>query len=138
MKGDRVSRASRRAISVFPTPVGPIIRMFLGSTSCRIASGSRCRRMRLRRATATARLAPSCPTMYSSSRLTTWAGRSSSSAAGAAPADGAASAAAGSPPSPSAAGVSAAGVSAAARDAAASAASRSARAAGVGGVSPSG
>ena len=30
MKGDCASRASRRAISVLPTPVGPIIRMFFG------------------------------------------------------------------------------------------------------------
>jgi hypothetical protein len=28
--GASARRASRRAISVFPTPVGPIIRMFLG------------------------------------------------------------------------------------------------------------
>ena len=33
MNGDCASRASRRAISVLPTPVGPIIRMFFGVTS---------------------------------------------------------------------------------------------------------
>ena len=31
------SRASRRAISVLPTPVGPIMRMFLGITSSAIS-----------------------------------------------------------------------------------------------------
>ena len=56
------SRASRRAISVFPTPVGPIMRMFLGVTSAAISAGRRWRRMRLRMATATARLARACPT----------------------------------------------------------------------------
>ena len=35
MKGALASFASRRAISVLPTPVGPIIRMFFGSTSSR-------------------------------------------------------------------------------------------------------
>jgi len=30
MKGQPARRAKRRAISVFPTPVGPIIRMFFG------------------------------------------------------------------------------------------------------------
>ncbi len=33
------SLARRREISVLPTPVGPIIRMFLGVTSSRSASG---------------------------------------------------------------------------------------------------
>ena len=33
MKGAPASFASRRATSVFPTPVGPIIRIFLGITS---------------------------------------------------------------------------------------------------------
>ena len=37
--GAPVSRASRRAISVLPTPVGPIIRIFLGAISARMASG---------------------------------------------------------------------------------------------------
>ena len=32
-KGASASLASRRAISVLPQPVGPIIRMFLGTTS---------------------------------------------------------------------------------------------------------
>ena len=35
MNGAPASFASRRAISVLPTPVGPIIRMFFGSTSSR-------------------------------------------------------------------------------------------------------
>ena len=35
MNGALASLASRRAISVLPTPVGPIIRMFLGITSSR-------------------------------------------------------------------------------------------------------
>ena len=37
MKGAPASLASRRAISVLPTPVGPIMRIFLGSTSSRKA-----------------------------------------------------------------------------------------------------
>ena len=57
MKGDCASRASRRAISVLPTPVGPIIRMFFGATSSASSGGSFCRRVRLRSAIATARLA---------------------------------------------------------------------------------
>ena len=39
MNGDCASRASRRAISVLPTPVGPIIRMFLGVTSSAMSRG---------------------------------------------------------------------------------------------------
>ena len=35
MNGAPASLASRREISVLPTPVGPIIRMFFGSTSSR-------------------------------------------------------------------------------------------------------
>ena len=42
-KGAPASRARRRAISVFPTPVGPIMRMLLGRISSRISSGA-CRR----------------------------------------------------------------------------------------------
>jgi hypothetical protein len=57
------SLARRREISVLPTPVGPIIRMFLGVTSWRSSSLSCWRRQRLRSATATARLASACPTM---------------------------------------------------------------------------
>ena len=37
MNGAPVSVASRRAISVLPTPVGPIMRMFLGETSLRMS-----------------------------------------------------------------------------------------------------
>lgn len=46
-----------------PTPVGPIIRMFFGSTSSRRSSGSCLRRQRFLSATATARLAAFWPTM---------------------------------------------------------------------------
>jgi hypothetical protein len=53
-KGAAASLASRRAISVFPTPVGPIMMMLLGTIS----------------AMATAFLAASCPTMYLSSSAT--------------------------------------------------------------------
>ena len=38
MKGAPASLASRRAISVLPTPVGPIIRMFFGDISVRSSS----------------------------------------------------------------------------------------------------
>ena len=68
--GVRPVCASLRAISVFPTPVGPIIKMFFGTISSRSFSGSRLRRYRLRRATATDRLACFCPTMYLSSSAT--------------------------------------------------------------------
>jgi len=64
------SVARRRAISVLPTPVGPIIRMFFGITSLRISSLSCIRRQRLRRAMATARLAACWPTMWRSSSWT--------------------------------------------------------------------
>ena len=39
MNGDCASRARRRAISVLPTPVGPIIRMFFGATSSASSGG---------------------------------------------------------------------------------------------------
>ncbi len=61
---------SRRAISVFPTPVGPIMMMFFGATSSRRSSGSFWRRVRLRSAMATAFLAFSWPMMYLSSSAT--------------------------------------------------------------------
>src|SRR4051812_32402498 len=77
MNGAPVSVASRRAISVLPTPVGPIMRMFLGATSFRMSSATRCRRQRLRIAIATARLASCCPTMWRSSSVTIWRGVSS-------------------------------------------------------------
>jgi hypothetical protein len=63
MKGAWASLASRREISVFPTPVGPIMMMFLGAISSRSASGTRSRRQRFLSATATARFASRCPTM---------------------------------------------------------------------------
>ena len=68
--GARTSFASRRAISVFPTPVGPIIRMFFGITSSLMSSGSCCRRIRFRSAIATDRFASACPTIYLSSAAT--------------------------------------------------------------------
>jgi hypothetical protein len=63
MNGASASLASRRAISVLPTPVGPIIRMFFGVISPRSAPSTCWRRQRLRSAIATARLAPAWPTM---------------------------------------------------------------------------
>jgi hypothetical protein len=74
MNGALTRLASRRAISVLPTPVGPIMMMFLGETSARMSSGSCWRRHRLRMATATARLASCWPTMYLSSSATIWRG----------------------------------------------------------------
>mmetsp|Transcript_33674 Transcript_33674/g.82607 ORF Transcript_33674/g.82607 Transcript_33674/m.82607 type:complete len:264 (-) Transcript_33674:155-946(-) len=70
MKGESVIFARRRAISVLPQPVGPIIRMFLGTMSSRRDGCTRCRRHRLRSATAHARLASACPMMYLSSSST--------------------------------------------------------------------
>ena len=61
--GALASFDSRRATSVLPTPVGPIIRMFLGMISSRSGEATRCRLHRLRIAIATARLASACPTM---------------------------------------------------------------------------
>jgi hypothetical protein len=67
----RVGQAARRrAISVLPTPVGPIIRMFLGVISLFSGSATWARRQRLRRATATAFLALPWPTMCLSSSET--------------------------------------------------------------------
>src|SRR5690554_4110146 len=74
MNGAFASFASRRAISVLPTPVGPIIRMFFGVISWRSGSGTCWRRQRLRSAIATARLAASWPTMCLSSSETISAG----------------------------------------------------------------
>src|ERR1700730_15747825 len=70
MKGAPASLARRREISVLPTPVGPIIRMFLGCTSSRSFSSSCRRRQRLRNAMATARLASFWPMMKRSSSET--------------------------------------------------------------------
>src|SRR5690606_39000037 len=70
MNGALARRARRRAISVLPTPVGPIIRMFLGTISWRRGSATSWRRQRLRKATATERLARSWPTMCLSSSET--------------------------------------------------------------------
>src|SRR5690606_37061468 len=70
MNGAFARRARRRAISVLPTPVGPIIRMFFGVISWRSGSATCWRRQRLRSAIATARLAASWPTMCLSSSET--------------------------------------------------------------------
>src|SRR5258708_37543481 len=70
MKGAPASFARRREISVLPMPVGPIIRMFLGTTSSRICPVSCWRRQRLRSAMATARLASAWPIMKRSSSET--------------------------------------------------------------------
>src|SRR5580704_14373562 len=76
-KGAPASLARRREISVLPTPVGPIMRMFFGSTSSRIFSSSCRRRHRLRNATATARLASDWPMMKRSSSETISRGENS-------------------------------------------------------------
>src|SRR4051812_40119202 len=70
MNGAPASLARRREISVLPTPVGPIIKMFLGITSSRSFSSSCSRRQRLRKAIATARLASFWPMMKRSSSET--------------------------------------------------------------------
>src|SRR5690606_17979803 len=70
MKGALASFASRRATSVLPTPVGPIMRMFLGTISWRRGSATCWRRQRLRSATATERLARCWPTICLSSSET--------------------------------------------------------------------
>src|ERR1700756_458973 len=70
MKGAPASLARRRAISVLPTPVGPIMRMFLGVISWRSGSATCWRRQRLRKAMATARLALPWPTTCLSSSAT--------------------------------------------------------------------
>jgi len=70
MNGAWTSLARRRAISVLPTPVGPIIRIFFGVISSRIDSSVALRRQRLRSATATAFLASAWPTMKRSSSET--------------------------------------------------------------------
>src|SRR6187402_523463 len=70
MKGASASFASRRAISVLPTPVGPIMRMFLGVISWRSGSATRCLRQWLRKAMATARLAAAWPMMCLASSWT--------------------------------------------------------------------
>jgi len=70
MNGALASRARRRAISVLPTPVGPIIRMFFGVISWRSGSATCARRQRLRSAIATDFLALFWPTMCLSSSWT--------------------------------------------------------------------
>ena len=95
----------RPRLCVRPSPVGPIIRMFFGEictvahagpsevstrarwtgaasrTSSLSGEATRCLRQRLRIATATARLASGCPTMYLSSCSTISFGRSAFSRA---------------------------------------------------------
>src|SRR3984957_16156885 len=70
MNGALASRAKRRAISVLPTPVGPIMRMFFGVISGRSASATWLRPQRFRKAIATARLAAFWPTICLSSSST--------------------------------------------------------------------
>src|SRR5690349_7394827 len=70
MNGACASFASRRAISVLPTPVGPIIKIFFGVISLRSGSWTCARRQRLRNAIATARLASCWPMMCLSSSST--------------------------------------------------------------------
>src|SRR5881398_3239954 len=70
MNGASARRARRRAISVLPTPVGPIMRMFFGVISPRMPSSTCCRRQRLRSAIATDRFAAAWPTMWRSSSET--------------------------------------------------------------------
>src|SRR6478609_6434652 len=70
MNGALASFARRRAISVLPQPVGPIMRMFLGVISWRSGSSICMRRQRLRSAMATERLAESWPMMCLSSSAT--------------------------------------------------------------------
>src|SRR3984893_13071381 len=74
MNGASASFARRRAISVLPTPVGPIIRMFFGVISWRNGSATCWRRHRLRNATAPAFFARPCPMMCLSSSETISAG----------------------------------------------------------------
>ena len=70
MKGACASLARRREISVLPTPVGPIMRMFFGVISPRNSALTCLRLQRLRSAIATARLASDCATIWRSSSET--------------------------------------------------------------------
>src|SRR3990172_5393190 len=70
MNGAAESFASLRDISVLPTPVGPIIIIFLGITSSLRSSESLCLRHLVLRAIATARFALACPITYLSSSST--------------------------------------------------------------------
>jgi len=70
MNGAFANFARRREISVLPTPVGPIIKMFFGVISTRSSSSTWLRRHRLRSAMATARLADFWPMMCLSSSST--------------------------------------------------------------------
>ena len=70
IKGALAKRAKRLAISVLPTPVGPIINIFFGVISSRNSSATRILRQRLRNAMATERLALDWPIMCLSSSLT--------------------------------------------------------------------
>mmetsp|Transcript_11206 Transcript_11206/g.14922 ORF Transcript_11206/g.14922 Transcript_11206/m.14922 type:complete len:221 (-) Transcript_11206:77-739(-) len=68
--GASVSFAKRRAISVLPHPVGPIIKIFFGEISSCMSSSTWWRRQRLRSAIATARFASGWPTINLSSSFT--------------------------------------------------------------------
>ncbi len=69
-KGYPIILARRLAISVFPTPVEPIMRIFFGIISSCISCGSCIRLYLLRSAIATVFLASFCPMMYSSRYFT--------------------------------------------------------------------
>jgi len=69
-KGDWASLASLLAISVLPTPVGPIIIIFLGAISYLRSSGTCCLLHLFLKAIATALFAFFCPIIYLSSSAT--------------------------------------------------------------------
>ena len=69
-KGESVKLASRLAISVFPTPVGPIRIIFFGAISSLRSSGTCFRLQRFLNATATERFASFCPIIYLSNSIT--------------------------------------------------------------------
>src|SRR5690606_9037345 len=80
MKGELVILANLLAISVLPTPVGPIISMFLGIISSRNSLPIFFLRYLFLKATATALFASSCPIIYLSSLSTISLGVNSSMA----------------------------------------------------------
>ena len=70
INGASASLESLLEISVLPTPVGPIIRIFFGKTSSLISSVRACRLHLFLKATATAFLASFCPITYLSNSET--------------------------------------------------------------------
>ena len=77
MKGAFTSFASLLAISVFPTPVGPINIIFLGATSSFNSSGKCLLLYLFLKAMATDLLASVCPIIYWSKASTIFLGVSS-------------------------------------------------------------